>query len=462
MEQLLSIFSLKFLSWGISGVSVFLLILVFCLFKFPNGTKLALKIFGALVLFVGLPISAVFGVVNVNGYYSAEGGIFGQIKKSLGINIGTVSSDTFEVSGLNLRLDENGEYSAVITVDLADESVSGLKLDSSKNYAILVNRGLTTDNFKAVTGDSIAMSAKYTYSFLDYDRGEMLKDTLKISFVVNKNDVVCRLSTAGGATARDLWKLYFKKNGMTFKFVEANYIPPANPSEGEGDISQFCILSFYDDSDLVVTKFVVRGTNLSDVPTYSKEGYFFEGWSLDKETLFDFVQKIDADMVFYAKLSNTVTFNIESISSSNPFTFEVASYDNGLNKGYLERGISICSIPNDYKGMTVSKLTIKISKLIVRDAEDNQFYFSDANDLKTDPCYCNKEISGKVFFALKINDYAFISTLNAINCTDERINIGIEYFLSTSAANLENGLGLDLVSIEISAVTITMETAVSE
>ena len=331
--MLSSIFNISFFS-GFGGMGLILLVVILY-FKFPKQTTAVLKVIGCIVLFVALPISAVFGVVNINGYYSASGGIFGQIKDSLGLNVGKVSTDTFEVSGLNLRLDDNGEYTAVITVDLDSDDVN-LSLDPNKDYLILVNGGLTTNSFKSTTGGSIALSADYTYSFSDYDREEVLKDTLKISFVVNKDNIVCRLSTSGGATARDLWKLYYTKNGMTFKFVETTYLP-TSPSEGEGDTSQYCVLSFYDGDELVTSKFTLTGTPLTSVPTYTKTGYFFKGWSLDKVNVFDFSQNITQNLTFYAlleqsKMAGTYFYSIKLADDVVPLdiegTFEIS--DNGV------------------------------------------------------------------------------------------------------------------------------------
>lgn len=224
MELLLkfNIFSLASVGWSFSGILFVVLILAICLSKWRKQTKYFLKIIGCLLVYVALPISAVFCAVNINGYLFAKGGIFGQIKQSFGINTGKVTSDTFEISELNLRLDENQEYSAIIRVDVENLEAT-IKLDKNKKYDFLVNGGLTTNNFMSTTGESIAFSADYTYNFKDFKNNEIIKDTLHISFAFNKKQIECRLSSNGGAVAQNLWRLYYKKNGMSIKFIESTY-----------------------------------------------------------------------------------------------------------------------------------------------------------------------------------------------------------------------------------------------
>lgn len=380
-----SIFNISFFS-GFGGMGLILLVVILY-FKFPKQTTAVLKVIGCIVLFVALPISAVFGVVNINGYYSASGGIFGQIKDSLGLNVGEVSTDTFEVSGLNLRLDENGEYTAVITVDLESDDVN-LSLDPNKDYLILVNGGLTTNSFKSTTGGSIALSADYTYSFSNYDREEVLKDTLKISFVVNKDNIVCRLSTSGGATARDLWKLYYAKNGMTFKFVETTYLP-TSPSEGEGDTSQYCVLSFYDGDELVTTRVHKIGTELTDIPTISKYGYIFDGWSIDGVEVYNFNQPIGEDQTFSALFTRNTTWI--TVNSDDDFCSASVSWADIQAEGVFDQEIIMNSYTLDELGDTEAlNVRLNIERLGFR-RYMNQPYWVDGERFDCIAINSNKE-----------------------------------------------------------------------
>lgn len=298
MAQLLSIFLPESLAWGCSGILFFILILVYCLNRWGSQTKIVLKTVGCLVLFVAMPIGAVFCGVNVNGYLSAEGGIFGQIKKSLGLNKVNVSTDTFEISELNLRLDENGEYSAKINVDIEDSETT-IKINRDKNYILLVNGELTSKNFMYSTGESVSFSADYSYTFKDFKKDEILKDTLHIYFMINKNDITCRLTSNGGAVAQELWKVYNKKNGMKIRFIQSDYRNPSNISEGVGDTSQYSILTFKDENNFNISRVVLTGTPLKEnPPLYSTDGYTFEGWSIDGKNVFDFTQEINEDLTF--------------------------------------------------------------------------------------------------------------------------------------------------------------------
>ncbi len=296
MAQLLNIFT-KVLGIGTPTLIILLLAVVVCYLKWPKPTGVIIQVVVCLAVFVGVPIFDFYCAVNINGYYGAEGGIFGYIGELAGVNKGKVTTDTFEVYELNLRLDENNEYSATIGVNL-DEQTSVLKIDKTKKHVLLVNGALTSDNFMAVTGDSIAMSADYGYSFKGFQKDEIVKDSLHIAFQINKSEIECKLSTQGTSLARDMWRLYYKKNGMKIKFVESDYTKPPISNEGEGDVSGLCSLVF-NDGETSVTKICNKNTVFSDVPTVDAAyGYTFAGWSTDGENIFDFSQPINENLQF--------------------------------------------------------------------------------------------------------------------------------------------------------------------
>ncbi len=304
MLQMLNAISRIGLGFGISSAVIVILLLVICYKNWPDETKMFLKVSICILIFAVVPCFAVYCGVEANIYYGSEGGIFGQLKNSWNSNIGKVSTDTFEISELNLRLDENQEYSATIRVDL-DTFESKLILNPNKKYSLFVNNALTSDNFMKVTGESIAISANYTYLFNDFQKNEIGSDTLHILFNFNKNDIVCRVSSAGDSTMRDLWGLYYRKNGMKIKFVETNYTKPSINDEGEGDVSDLCSLVF-DDGENSVIKVCKVNSIFSDIPTFSKVGYKFEGWSIDGVNVFDFSKPITENLEFTPLLTEYV------------------------------------------------------------------------------------------------------------------------------------------------------------
>lgn len=335
MRQMLNAISQVGLGFGISAVIIVILLLVICYKNWPDETKMFLKVSACILIFAVVPCFAVYCGVEANIYYGAEGGIFGQLKNSLNINTGKVTTDTFEISELNLRLDENREYSATIRVDL-DTFESKLILNPNKKYMLFVNNALTSDNFMRVTGDSIAMSANYTYLFNDFQKNEIGSDTLHISFNFNKNDIVCRVSSAGDSTMRDLWGLYYRKNGMKIKFVESDYTKPPISNEGEGDVSGLCSLVF-NDGETSVTKICNKNTVFSDVPTVDAAyGYTFAGWSTDGENIFDFTQPITENLEFTPIFTKKATKWV----SSGYYMDGQINFEQDVNLAYYETTIT--------------------------------------------------------------------------------------------------------------------------
>ncbi len=410
MAQLLkgfSIFSLASFGWGCSGILVFILILVVCLHKWKKQTVIFLQVCGCILLFGVMPVAAVFCGVNVNGYLSAEGGIFGKIKTSLGINTGKVSTDTFEVSELNLRLDENGEYSAIVRVNIKDAETT-LKINPNKKYALLVNGALTSDNFMSTTGENIALSADYTYAFNDFQRKEIAKDTLHIAFMLNKDDIVCRLSTEGGAAAKDLWKLYYRKNGMKIKFVESNYEKPPIISEGGGDVSNIVTVRFLDkNNEVLSTKLVDVKNKIDYIPTI--DNILFKGWTVDGTAVLTNEQikafELSEDIDFKAVFASEVKTQVDSISSQNPYSIQWSTKDSALSEfkhlttGYpttANKNIKIADFGNSE--MKISKFRLKISELQVIDKNGNIFYAFGNKSLSKTPITNGFNMAGDGYY----------------------------------------------------------------
>ena len=186
--------------------------IIFLCFKYPNSRVYVFSFLG--IIFVG--VTAYCGI-QLNYYYTAEGGVWGYITGLIEGNkvTTTVESDTASFSLENIVLTENTDksYSAVIY------SNEKIRLDSNKTYGVYIDDEPCTQ----VSSSSNYVRAIYHYAFLDYDLDLILDDTLQFNFAFYANGVTFTLTTYGGQNAVNFWNTYFTRNNLIVEVRPIDY-----------------------------------------------------------------------------------------------------------------------------------------------------------------------------------------------------------------------------------------------
>lgn len=178
--------------------------------------------------FVG---TSVYSIINLNIYYSAQGGIWGYISSSVNVKP-EVEVNDLEFSFKNLELLQDGDTE---TYSVRINSEQLVELDPTKDYALFVNSNITT----TVDAGADYIFSNYRYVFYSEEKQVMLDDILKLRFVFNLNSTYLTVSTDGGSTAAKYWTSYFKKNDFVVSIEEAFF----DQSEGYDFVESYRILN---------------------------------------------------------------------------------------------------------------------------------------------------------------------------------------------------------------------------
>lgn len=261
-----------------------LLILIICLILliiFIKSETFRI-ILGVVIASIYLLFTAWCGV-QINNYYSATGGIYGELQNFIKPNNVLVNNLVFTFD--NLVLTETGkenEYGlSISTSDILD-------LTENVNYCIFVN-GTPTSYIKSSTEFIIA---NYDYVFYDEDLNIKFKDTLTLKFSFYENSTLVIVTTQGGLEAVNYWNYYFNKNNFKVEIKEINGVVnnDLNSSEQLEEFlnKNFNNFNFYVDGVLYKNYLVFKNDKLNDFPIPTKDGYIFKGWSLSP-TSFDLI-----------------------------------------------------------------------------------------------------------------------------------------------------------------------------
>ena len=166
-------------------------------------------IFGTVLVCV-LVGSAIYSSVQLNIYYTAEGGLYGYIESMLEQNKANKRDEhTFNLGNISFFPTVNkDEYTA--TFNLED----GLKLEEGVKYGILIND--TPCSNMQYGKDHI--SGEFAYAFYDFENREVAFDTLSIRVSIYGNYSNIFIRTSGGEGAIKYWNDYFAKNGCVISF----------------------------------------------------------------------------------------------------------------------------------------------------------------------------------------------------------------------------------------------------
>lgn len=213
--------------------------------------------------------------IELNAYYSAQGGMFGFIGEKLHPNqIEIVDDYTYSVKYLMLTQDTDGGYSATI---YANDIV---KLEDGKEYGVYVNGIPATQLSQNVD----YFQADYRYQFYDDDAITVLcDDVMKINFAFYENSTTIKLSIKGGTNTLDgqstvnYWNNYFSKNNFVIEIKEMHFLGDVEPGIVEGDTSNFNVVNYYIDGSLYDTRLYQAGQAIEFIEV-SIEGKELTDW----------------------------------------------------------------------------------------------------------------------------------------------------------------------------------------
>ncbi|HIS89248.1 TPA: hypothetical protein IAA87_07490 [Candidatus Avigastranaerophilus faecigallinarum] len=266
--------------------------IIFLCFKYPNSRVYVFSFLG--IIFVG--ITAYCGI-QLNYYYTAEGGVWGYITGLIQTNTVTTTtvSDTAQFSLENIVLTQNsdGTYSAVIYSD------DKIRLEAGKIYGVYVNDEPCTQ----VDSSTNYVRAEYHYAFLNNDLDVLYDDTLQFNFAFYGNGATFTLTTYGGQEAVNYWNTYFTRNNLIVEVKPIGYEKDDQLSIN-GQIDDYATLNYYLDDDIIYSYIYTIGSQVSKFPTAEKEGLLFAYWKDSNGNKVDTLE-ISSDTNLYAYFYET-------------------------------------------------------------------------------------------------------------------------------------------------------------
>lgn len=270
----------------IVALVILAIVVVFLLSKmFPIAKTIFIILFGLVLAGVTF-----YCGIELNKYYTAHGGIFGEISGYFDINKIESKNMKFNLSNIELKqVNENLYRAESSTNDI-------FKLKTNTKYSIFVN-GLPC---KTIDNASDFIMAEYKYNFYDENKNLLLQDTLSFKFAFNEYYSYLLIETEGGTEAVKYWNYYFNKNNFTVEIKESTYLQNEDLEYVEGETPDVCFVTYVVD-DVESKVLISEGTKISEIsyqPT--KKYYLFAGWSLDGETILSSNYSIDSSTTLYA------------------------------------------------------------------------------------------------------------------------------------------------------------------
>ena len=274
--------------WKIALLVAVVVIIGYCL-RFKNGKIVIISCLSVLML--GF---TTYCGVQLNDYYRAKGGIYGQLVSLYKSNEVEIKDDV-SFSFKNINLTEDGDlYSAKITSD----EVLDLVLDETATYGVYVN-GIPCE-YVNITQDYVI--AKYRYTFYNDEFNLLMDDTLSFKFAFYTNSTYLIVSTSGGATASNYWTSFFNKNVFEVTIDNKGYSYSKDISFGIGDISNYSQVKYYVEDRLIGIDVYRNGTVINLPNDYD--------WDLEDGTSIDDTYIVTESITLNAH-RHLVTFMLE-------------------------------------------------------------------------------------------------------------------------------------------------------
>lgn len=259
--------------YGIVAIVAIILIIALC-FKYPQS-----RVYVASLFIIALLAGTAYCGIQLNYYYSAEGGIHGKLTNLFAVetNKGEELTDgSFKLT--NIMMTQEGDtdkFSATITFN------NRTQFHQEQNYMILINGEptMTTQNISESTSD---FSAVYTYQFKDDEGKIKLTDDLHINLSYYANGSRLKIYTQGNQTAVNCWNNYFNRNNCIVKVVECAFDNSINGSTTESEMTDVCTITYYLDGVEYMTVAYPNSTTILTLPEPIKDGYKFKGWAVNE------------------------------------------------------------------------------------------------------------------------------------------------------------------------------------
>lgn len=399
------------------AIIIIAILLVIIIISEMKKNKVLKVILITVLMFVSV-VSAGYSIYQLNGYYTAKGGIHGSIT---GTENSSVIVDNLKFNFLNMELkkNENEEYEAVI------ESDAVLDISKSKTYEVFVR----DEPCQIIEYANDYIIAVYSYNFYDKTSECVVNDSLTFKFSFFNKKTKFSISSTGNSQAIKYWNQYFNNNGFEVEIKLADeekiYISGSDLNVVEGEVNtenRYVVASFSIDGTFISEKLVKVGDKVN-YPTLSAE---FKGWSLDGTNL------IPEDYV----ISDNTIFTAIRYTDKEYCELAFASLENGV----LDLSIyPIKRIPeNQFSGRAIITDVKLPDTLEVIEACAFQ-----STNIKTLNCPNGlKEIHNKAF--------AYCFELSEVNLNEGLLKIGSCAFQKClSLKTIELPLSLEQISVDV-------------
>lgn len=293
------LFDKNFFIGVFSVIAIFLL--VWLCVKYPS-VRLACFI----ILSCGFAGLTAYCIVNLNIYYNAQGGIYGEItglfSPSVSVEEKVIAFDNLE---LIQYLDTDTYYCKIITNKV-------IEVDENKHYEMYVN-DVPCSNSNI---SSEYISCDYRYQFFGEKEQLLCDDTLQIRLVFNKNNSYFYIYTENGTNSVKYWNYYINKNDFVISIKEKNYSKKNEINYASGKVDELYKVDYVYTDDYIETKYYTKNSHLELVDLVA-----VENWTIDNVVV-----------------TNSYTINKDLTVKANfmefdPYLYECVTRD--ASNGYL-------------------------------------------------------------------------------------------------------------------------------
>lgn len=248
-------------------VAVIIVSLIYLMIKYPSFRIACFFILVIVYVFITL-----YCVINLNIYYNASGGIFGEVTGLFSPTV-TVEESVFNFDNLELvQYLDTDTYYCKITSDKV------VTVDDEKDYMVYVNEKPCSN----VVVNKDLLSADYHYLFFDENNDLLCDDTLIIRFSFGINESYCYVETKNGSESVQFWNYYFNRNNFIVSFKENSYLSDSEIKYGTGDVPQLYKVDYVYTDNQVETKYYTENSKLELTNIVGIENWTIENVVVDE------------------------------------------------------------------------------------------------------------------------------------------------------------------------------------
>lgn len=249
---------------GVFSVIIIFVIIWLCV-KYPSARMACF-----IILTIGFAGLTTYCVVNLNIYYNAKGGIYGQISGLFSPTV-SVNETTIEFNNIELiqYLDTDTYYCKIISDKV-------IEIDSKKNYQMYIN-DTPCSNSKI---SSNYITSEYHYQFFNEKDEILCDDSLQIRLVFNANNSYFYIYTENGTQSVKYWNYYINKNNFTISLKEFNQQNNNQIHFGSGEVENFYKVDYVFTENYVETKYYKGNSHLELVNLVG-----IENWTIGEQVV---------------------------------------------------------------------------------------------------------------------------------------------------------------------------------